>query len=324
MPFYFSLLKNVNFLTPDNLLFLAIISVLVIIFISVIIYILSAIGKAIKKLFGVKKEKEEIAKSAETGQIKEVQQMQSLNNVAQYKAVEESFINQNSAKEDVPEKDDKEKYEEKEQKNIAEGLSRLKTVSLDGKETISSKMPSLSGEDKSEAADIDKKIVIPVVKKFQTQPVKANVTPSSLKTENIASVKNTFNKSQTINKPETANNPAEIINEKILKENNKGNESSLMFGNKDEISRLELDRKLRRDPEIWKAQKDLRMNLTPMERVKLEKETFSSVYGKNISKKDLKVNIKKMGREWATTSDMKRKEVLRKELKFFKKIGGIQ
>ncbi|MFH1967996.1 MAG: hypothetical protein ABIJ84_01260 [bacterium] len=102
-----------------------------------------------------------------------------------------------------------------------------------------------------------------------------------------------------------------------------GGESAL-FGNKEEISRIELRRKLRRDSGIWKAQKDVRLNLKPMERVKLEKEFFSKIYGRNISKKDVKVNLRRMGKEWASTPNLKRKETLRKQIKFLKNVSGIK
>lgn len=100
--------------------------------------------------------------------------------------------------------------------------------------------------------------------------------------------------------------------------------ASIMFGEKKEISRSELRRKLRTDPEIWKAQKEARLNLKPSERVKLEKKFFSQIYGRDISKRDLMQNLKRMGKEWASTSNIKRKETLRKEIKFLKKIGGIK
>jgi len=98
---------------------------------------------------------------------------------------------------------------------------------------------------------------------------------------------------------------------------------SILFGSKEEISRLDLQRVLRRDPRIWKAQRDLRMNLSPLERVKLEKEFFASLYGRNISKRDVKMNLRRMGKEWASTSDTKRKETLRKQIKFLKNISGV-
>lgn len=97
-----------------------------------------------------------------------------------------------------------------------------------------------------------------------------------------------------------------------------------IFSGKNEISRIELRQKLRFDPKIAKVQRDLRMNLSPIERTKLEKETFAPLYGRNISKEDLKLNVRRLGREWATTGDMKKKETLRKQIKFFKKIGGIK
>jgi hypothetical protein len=101
------------------------------------------------------------------------------------------------------------------------------------------------------------------------------------------------------------------------------NDSSI-FGGKEEISRSELRTKLFGDASVAKAQRELYMNLSPVERAKLEKSVFKSSYGLNISKTDLKANLKKMGREWASTSDIKKKETLRKQIKFFKKIGGIK
>lgn len=97
-----------------------------------------------------------------------------------------------------------------------------------------------------------------------------------------------------------------------------------IFGGKEEISRIELDRKLRRDPKVWKAQKDLLLNLSPLERVKLEKETFAPVYGRNISKKDLRLNLRRMGLKMAGSQDAKEKQTLRRKIAFFKKIGGIK
>jgi len=100
-------------------------------------------------------------------------------------------------------------------------------------------------------------------------------------------------------------------------------DASILFGGKEEISRIELRTKLRTDPRVWKAQQEMRLNLKPMERVKLEKKFFSSIYGQNISKRDLKINVKRMEREWASASPG-RKETIRKEIKFLKKIGGIK
>jgi len=114
---------------------------------------------------------------------------------------------------------------------------------------------------------------------------------------------------------------------KISQSTTKNNQSiggSIMFGNKDEVSRIELRQKLRSDPKIYRAQREAGLyNLNKISRAKMEKDLFSIVYGRNISKKDLKLNIKKLEREHWGATDMKKKETLRKEIKFLKKIGGV-
>ncbi len=133
------------------------------------------------------------------------------------------------------------------------------------------------------------------------------------------------NKKDNILTPEK---PAEkdIFGAPILKkeEPKRVQQDNTIFGGKDEISRISLRYKLMKDPSVAKAQRELRMNLSPVERVKLEKELFAPVYGRNISKKDLNLTIKKMGRNWASASDPKKKETLRKQIKFLKKIGGVK
>ena len=98
-----------------------------------------------------------------------------------------------------------------------------------------------------------------------------------------------------------------------------------IFGGKSEVSRIALRQKLRNDPKIYKAQREAGLfNLDRITRAKLEKDIFPTAYGRNISRTDLKWNIKRLGREWSSAKDMKTKETLRKEIKFFKKIGGIK
>lgn len=95
-----------------------------------------------------------------------------------------------------------------------------------------------------------------------------------------------------------------------------------IFSGKPEISRAELRQKLRYDPKIWKSQRDAGLNLNPSQRVDLEKE-IPQAYGGNISKSDLKKTILKMAAERASSMDPKKRESLRKEINFLKKIGGI-
>jgi hypothetical protein len=97
-----------------------------------------------------------------------------------------------------------------------------------------------------------------------------------------------------------------------------------IFGGKEEISRIELRQKLRRDPKIYGAERAVGLTLSPVERANLEKQVFSQAYGRNISKTDLKWGIKKLGQKMINTKNISEKGKIRKEIKFFKKIGGIK
>lgn len=97
-----------------------------------------------------------------------------------------------------------------------------------------------------------------------------------------------------------------------------------IFGGQSEISRMSLRYKLMKDAKIWKAQRQAGLNMSPLERSKLEKQVFSSAYGRNISKEDLKKGIKSLGKKLLDAKDPVQHAKIRKEIKFFKKIGGIK
>ncbi len=102
-----------------------------------------------------------------------------------------------------------------------------------------------------------------------------------------------------------------------------------IFGGKNELSRIELRRKLRYDPKVWKAGVQTRFNLTREQRENLEKELFSDIkiYGRNISKEDFKHKLKLMTKERtnaAVKGNFAQQEKLRREINFLKKIGGIK
>ena len=63
--------------------------------------------------------------------------------------------------------------------------------------------------------------------------------------------------------------------------------------------------------------------MSPLERSKLVKD-IPQVYGRNISKTDLKGSIKKLNQKMLGAKDSSEHAKLRKEIKFFKKIGGIK
>jgi|GEM_PF-6894503 len=99
--------------------------------------------------------------------------------------------------------------------------------------------------------------------------------------------------------------------------------ASNIFGGREEISRAELRQKLRGDGSIFEAEKSVGLHLDSTERAKLEKQVFPQGMGQNISKKDLKQGISKLGQQKIYSKDPAQKEKLDKEMKFFKKIGGL-
>lgn len=104
-----------------------------------------------------------------------------------------------------------------------------------------------------------------------------------------------------------------------------GQKDESIFGGQPEVSRMQLENKMRTDPKIWKAARDSKLNISPVERAKLVKEVFSQTYGRNISKTDLKWGIKKLNQKLVDSKDKPAEhEKIRKEIQFFKKIGGIK
>jgi hypothetical protein len=96
-----------------------------------------------------------------------------------------------------------------------------------------------------------------------------------------------------------------------------------IFGGKNEVSRMDLKTKLRKDPKVFAEQRKVGLNLSPLERSKLEKEVFSGALGRNISKTDMKFGVAKLNRKLLSTQNPTEHEKIRKEIKFFKKIGGV-
>lgn len=108
----------------------------------------------------------------------------------------------------------------------------------------------------------------------------------------------------------------------------KGTESrakggSILFGNKEEVSRDELKEKLGKDSSVWKASKDTGLGFNSLEREHIE-EIFPQSMGGNISKSDLKSIIKKIDQKRASITSPAKKDVLRRGSNFLKKIGGVK
>jgi hypothetical protein len=102
------------------------------------------------------------------------------------------------------------------------------------------------------------------------------------------------------------------------------NEDQSIFKGESEVSRIKLRHEMKLDPKVWQASRQVGLNLSPVERAKLVKEVFSPVLGSNISKTDLKLSIKKLNQKMLGTQDSAEHAKIRKEIKFFKKIGGIK
>ena len=103
-----------------------------------------------------------------------------------------------------------------------------------------------------------------------------------------------------------------------------GTPDASIFGGKSEISRERLEHKLEDDASVWKASKQAGLTMNKIERAGLVKKLFSPVYGRNISKTDLKQEIKKLNEKMVSTTNSATHAKIRKEIKFFKKIGGVK
>jgi hypothetical protein len=104
----------------------------------------------------------------------------------------------------------------------------------------------------------------------------------------------------------------------------KSSDSSILFSKESEVPRTKLEYELRTDPKIWKAERAAGLTLSPVQRAKLVKQIFSPVLGRNISKTDLKASVKKMNQKLTGIKNPTEHAKIRKEIKFFKKIGGIK
>lgn len=349
----FSALKEIDFSNKNNLLFLIIFLVLGMAGLIIIIIILSEIIKALKNLirrifnieprpkFNRKENADWIRQQMKEGQAENIVGKKPIGGDFSTGIIKEKQNSENKTQ----------TYEEKTQKDIEAGLSALKSSEHGGFQV---RMPSRS--DGEETADMHEKIQIPVPKKVDAEQDKEIQVSERIKEErekDVMMAERSFeryrNQSETIveelSKPKTQfkekleekpNESPDFIKNDLLphsankdnalaEKNQKttGNNNSI-FGGKTEISRISLREKLRKDPRIWKAEKDVGLTLSPIERAKLEKQIFSSALGRNISKNDLRVSVNKLGRKLSSIKDPKEHERVRKEIKFFKKIGGMQ
>jgi hypothetical protein len=195
---------------------------------------------------------------------------------------------------------------EKELKEISERLAKFKSDKQGPeKETLAFKMPSRS-EDEEETPY--KRIEIPVSKRLREQ-IEAD---SGLHDKSEFMEDTLSSSSGHKNAP-----PDEKIKETPIEQDDS------LFGGKLGVSRRILRKKMIIDSEIKKAARMTKLGLTPSQRVNLVKEVFSPRLGTNISEKDLSKGIKKLNRQLRSTeSSSKEHRLIRKEIKFFKRISG--
>lgn len=264
--------------------------ILVFVILSVIVFILFLIFKIFEKLFGQKFNK----KAA----VSVMQDKAGEENLPKHRIADNSiginFENKKELKETSKDAVTKEKV--KEEKSIQEGLAKLKTDDSEKKETLESKMPSRTENQE----------------RFPTPEAVLNMEGGQ---QDLPYMAQGFEKNGVVDASHTL--PTQKIPE------NKSTDSS-MFQGKPEVSRIKLAQELRADPKIWQASRQVGLNMSPVERAKLVKQVFSSAYGMNISKTDLRQGIRKLNQKMLGTKDLGEHAKIRKEIKFFKKIGGIK
>ena len=238
-----------------------------------------------------------------------------------------AFVKSYSADESKDEKEKKdiiESQKEKGQKDIAEGLSKLKSNDVNNRVTLESMMPSRNGE---KEGDGHERIKIPTSSSFHSQSLvyekeKIEAAKKTLQEQNKGLVKGSVFEKEKNENPLT-DIFEKPISEKITSTKQEKKEETIFSDENTGLSRKELEHDFRKDPKIWQAAKQSGLTMSPTERSELVKEVFSQAYGTNISKTDLKWGIKKLNQKLLDTKDQAQHAKIRKEINFFKKIGGL-
>lgn len=234
-------------------------------------------------------------------------------------------------------KTETEKEKENSEESIEESFNKFKERHAEEKETLESKMPSRVDENVNRVRRIE-----------QQTPVKGEEAGKySIKDKDVSLGKmGTMTSGESIfraidSKPAETPSKQEtsffekpnFINDSISPnsahktplERSKVNslKDTSIFEGKEEVSRVNLRQKLR-SSKLYEAEKSVGLTLSPVERAKLVKEVFSQNLGQNISKTDLRWGLKKLNEKMVGSKNMAEKGKIRKEIKFFKKIGGIK
>lgn len=388
-----SVLRNIDFTSPDNILFLSIFLVLFIIVLVIFFVILKKIVRMIRGLItrvfnvGAKKAKTEQNDRGADLEVVVSELEKSKEERAKIEAIKIAggdFIRKpdTGEKKEQEEKKTVESQKEKTEKQIEEGLSSLKAESTAEEGTLESKMPSTEENQPKEEGVEEIKIprakvigeqsseeennAIKSQKGPESQPAGKGVVtgPENLKSVGsaggsvLARISNKTVKPEDNlkipenldlhgsslihekNKTEAVKRMPQLEEKELVEEaaplkieepalgaglsSQQPAKDTSIFGGKSEISRSELRQKLKQDVGVFKAEKQTGLDMTPVQRAKLEKEVFSSALGGNISKADLKRGIKKLNEKLSGAKSSVEHARLRKEIKFFKKIGNVK
>lgn len=240
----------------------------------------------------------------------------------------------------------KQKFETKEKKDIATGLSKLKSAAPSKEGTVSSKMPSRGGEEQEEGDH--QQINIPVSKHFKEgEYVPSKVESSQQKgsepfekpgfVEDKYGIHSAHSGVSKVSPQAKAEQGEPIFEKPEFEEDKYGvrdanearitqqkNNDDSIFKGEDEVSRRKLESEMKSDPKVWQASKQVGLNMSPVERSKLVKEIFPSALGLNISKADVKTSIRRLNKKLLGATDPTEHAKIRKEVKFLRKIGGIK
>jgi hypothetical protein len=343
-------------LSKENILFFVIVGIFFLIAVVVCFFIIRSFFRFIANIFKKLFHKEEIKSivDLELQKSKEERQKIEQDKVSTATVSGPSLqYNQsatNSAKKE-PEISQEQKFEEKNQKeiekekgirSIEEQLKDFKKEHNEEKETLASKMPSRGGEE----VDNFQKIRIPRAKKLEPEaPVKGeeagkySIKEGEVSLGKMGAITNggsifgvaatkpgeTFVKEKTsfFEKPEFIKDDIGPHSSHKNMPKSMGTKDNSIFEGKGEISRTNLREKLE-GSKMYEAERSVGLTLSPIERSRLEKEVFSQNLGQNISKSDLRWGIKKLNDKMVGSKNMAEKGKIRKEIKFFKKIGGIK
>lgn len=179
-----------------------------------------------------------------------------------------------------------------------------------------------SGDDKSRGLPSKQGPPFPKAELMGDNP-KASLGTQAISSESLSEPEKPFFPEVEFIEKDLTTSASGPAKESKVKIEQSGNKNQSIFSGGSEVSRAKLEYEMKMSPKIWEAGRQAGLILSPVERAKLVKEVFPSALGRNISKTDLKLGIRKLNQKMLGTKDPKEHAKIRKEIKFFKKIGGI-